>query len=244
MLSIHSDDFGYKYYTDKKVIHLVKRGKIQSLSVISNMVDKKNLSALAIIAKEKHLNIGLHLNLIEGKSMDKKEYIPTLVNKRGEFYPLALFMVKLFLGLIDRKHIEREITKQIEFIKNAGVKVKFINSHQHIHALSPVAEIVAEIAQKQKIKVVSSYKKIRTYTLVARIKHLILKIAAMSSYLIIHHQRGLPVSWNTKSEDSFSFMSWEGARLDISQLKEKNLVLVTHPFLPFDTNRSYMWFLI
>lgn len=241
MITIHSDDFGYKYYTDKKVIHLVKSGKIQSLSVISNMVDKKNLSALAIIAKEKHLNIGLHLNLVEGKSLDRKEYIPTLVNKRGEFYPLALFMVKLFLGLIDRKHIEREITKQIEFIKNAEVKVKFINSHQHIHALSPIDEIVTDIAKKQKIKVVRSYKKVKTYTLEAKLKHFILKAVAYISCLINHHQWGLPLTWNGKSGDSFAFMSWEGGRLDISQLREKNLVLVTHPFLPFDTNKSYMW---
>ena len=245
MITLHSDDFGYKSYSDKKIIQLVRKDRIKSLSVLINMCEKKSLKSLVRLVRSKqNIKIGLHLNLIEGKSLDQKAYIPSLVNRRGSFYQLKEFVMRLFLGMINPHHIEREIKRQLRMLKNYGLKVSFIDSHQHLHAISPIAEIVNRMAQQEKIKIVRSYRNIKTYTLMAKIKFLALKSAATVSYYLQYHRVGLPVSWNGDSRQSYSFMSWESHNFDISRVKDKKLVFVTHPFLPFDTNKSYTWMLV
>src|SRR3989344_7935397 len=146
MITIHSDDYGYKKYTDKKIVQLVKNDRIKRISVLLNMADKDSLKALKKVANKKlGIKIGLHLNLVEGRSMTGKQYISSLVNQKGTFFPLWKVVTLLSLGKIDKQHIAREVTRQITLLKKAGYKVSFINSHQHLHALSPVAEIVTEI---------------------------------------------------------------------------------------------------
>ena len=209
------------------------------------MADKDSLKALKKVANKKlGIKIGLHLNLVEGRSMTGKQYISSLVNQKGTFFPLWKVVTLLSLGKIDKQHIAREVTRQITLLKKAGYKVSFINSHQHLHALSPVAEIVTEIAGREKIKTVSSYKNVNTYTVSAKVKYYFLKFIAMISYLLAYQKWGLPTSWNTDDKERYSFMSWEGIKLDVLRLRDKKLVLVAHPFLPFDSNRSYIPFLI
>lgn len=245
MITIHSDDFGYKTYSDKKIIQLLRKDRIKSVSVLINMCDTNSLKSLVKLVKNKpEIKVGLHLNLVESKSLESREYIPTLVNGRNNLLPLKNFIFKLFLHLINPDHIEREIKSQIKAFRKAGLKVSFIDSHQHLHAITPVAEIVEKIAKIEDIKVIRSYKSIKTYTLIAKIKYLILKSAAYLSYLIYFGKWGLPASWFTHDSQIYSFMSWEGSSFDISGVKDKRLVFVTHPFLPFDTNKSYTWYLI
>ena len=242
MITLHSDDYGYKDYSDKKIIQLLRQDRIKSVSVLVNMAGKSSLSSLLNIIREKpEIKIGLHLNLIEGKSLSLYSFIPSLVYGRGNFYPLNRLISRLILRLINPAHIEREIKAQISSLRQSGFKVSFIDSHQHLHAISPFAEIVSKVALEEKVKVVRSYRRIKTYTLIAKIKYLTLRASAIASYFLASGKIGLPVSWNLKVEDSYAFMSWESNNFDISRVKDKKLVFVAHPYLPFDTNTSYMW---
>jgi len=244
MITLHSDDFGYKSYSDKKIIRLLSLGRIKSVSVLINMCENRSLRALVRLVQDNpDIKVGLHLNLIEGRTIEQKAYIPTLVYGRNNLFPLRQFVARLLLKFINPDHIEREIKAQAAILKQAGLTVSFIDSHQHLHAISPIAEITQKIADEEKIKVVRSYKSIKTFTLTAKIKYLILKIAAYCSYVVYYGKIGLPVSWNTENSDSYSFMSWEAGNFDISGVKDKKLIFVTHPFLPFDTNKSYTWML-
>ena len=245
MISLHSDDFGYKNYSDKKIIQLLRAGRIKSVSVLINMAGTRNLrSLLKLVRSRPEIKVGLHLNLIEGKSINHQAYIPSIVYGRGNFFPLKKLIPRLLLKTVNSRHLEREIKSQVRILKQKGFKVSFIDSHQHLHAISPVAEIVNKVAIDEGIKVIRSYRKIKTYTLVAKSKYLILKTAAFFSYIVKYGKVGLPVSWNMKVNDSYAFMSWESNSFDISRVKDKKLVFVTHPYLPFDTNKSYTWMLV
>lgn len=244
MITIHSDDFGYKKYSDTKIIQLLRKGKIKSVSVLINMSDTHSLNSLANLAKtKKDLKIGLHLNLVEGKSVLEKAYIPTLVDNKSTFYPLKKFIFNLFSGAISPEHIEKELLAQIKKMKQYGLRVSFIDSHQHLHAISPIAELVEKLSVEKNISNIRSYNRIKTYTLIAKIKYLLLKTAAIISHLIIFRSLALPVSWKLESALWTTIMSWEGESFDMSKVKDKNLVFVTHPYLPFDTNRSYTWYI-
>ena len=242
MITIHSDDYGYKMYSDKKIIRLLRLGKIRSVSVLINLTNKQRLKTLADLVRQKsHIRVGLHLNLVEGKSSEGRKYIPTLVDNRGYFYPLKKLLPKILAKTVDPFHLEREIKKQIKLVKEAGLKVSFIDSHQHLHALSPVAELVEKVSKEEKVPQIRLYGRIQTFTLIAKAKLQLLKALSYLSYYLQYHKSGLPSSWQKNSEESYAFMSWEGNGFDVSKVKDKSLVFVTHPYLPFDTNKSYMW---
>ena len=195
-------------------------------------------------SKYPDIQIGLHLNLIEKKSLDGKQYIPSLVNKKGFLFPLPIFLILNTLKRINPDHIRREIEKQIDFLTENGLKVSFIDSHQHTHAFSPVAEIVTQVASEKGIPQIRTYNRIRTFTLIAKIKYRLLKLAAYFSHYITYGKLDLPVTWKGNGKTQYSIMSCEGGGLDVLKLKSDSLVLVTHPYLPFDSNKSYIWTLI
>lgn len=241
MITIHSDDFGYNQHTDKKILHLLKERKIKSLSVLSTMVNQKSLQKLkSAVDKNPAYQIGLHVNLVEGKSIYGKEYIPSLVDKKGQFFALTRFIVLLFFGRIEKDHIKKEIKSQIKKMRNKNLNPQFIDSHRHVHAVSPVAEIVEEIAKEANIGQIRSYNLVKTYTTQAKIKYLFLKLTAAVSYFISYGKVGLPASWKQNGAKIYSFSSWEGKSIYFLKTDNENLVLVTHPYLPFDNNKSYM----
>ncbi len=174
------------------------------------------------------LTIGLHANLVEGKSLNN-----------GNFYSLTQFILHLLFRKISPKDIKKELTQQLLKITTKNIKVDIIDSHQHIHALSPVAEIVSEIAQEHNIPRIRSYKSITNHTLIAKIKYTLLKIAAYISHIVYYHELDLPISWKIRNESSWSFLSWEGKQLDITKIADKKTAFVIHPYLGFDTNLSY-----
>lgn len=242
MIAFHSDDFGYNPNIDNKIIDLIQKNKLSGISVISNLVKPQSLSKLSEIKdKTKVFRINLHANFIEGKSLAKKEEVFTLVNKKGHFYTKTVFFIRLLFGLINPDHIELETLKQLDWLAKNGIKIDTIDSHQHIHVLSPVAEIIFKIAKKYRLKI-RSYQNIKTQSAIAKIKFFILKLSAFISHFIYYHKIGLPVTWQIPSDGTLMFLSWEENNFDVSREKN-NVVIIIHPYLGFDTNMTYVDFL-
>lgn len=245
MITIHSDDFGYKNYTDKKVVQLLRKGRINSVSVLANMVDRNSIRLLKnALAVNKKAQVGIHINFTDGKSIYENPFIPSLVDKRNDFYRLPKFLIRLFLGMVDVNHMEKEAIRQIQYLKQQGIKVRFLDSHNHIHAVSPIAEMFDRICRTERIKQIRSYKRVKNFTLIAKLKNLVLKLGAYVFNLRFNGKLELPAPWKKENGEKLSFMSWEGDSFDVASLKEKNLVVVAHPYLPFDSNKSYIWMLM
>ena len=47
--------------------------------------------------------------------------------------------------------IEKELRVQLEAVKGAGLSISFINSHQHLHLLPAIADIVINLAKENNI---------------------------------------------------------------------------------------------
>lgn len=243
-LKLHSDDFGYRDQANKRIIDLVKKNRLASISVLANMVSPKGVKALRQLQKEKaDFKTNLHLNFIEGKSLEKKVKIAGLINKKRRFYPLPLFILRLFLGLIKKPTLQLELNKQLSHLKRKKIRITGIDSHQHTHALSPIAEIVVETAEKKRIGYIRSFKEIKTYSLRAKIIYLVLKTLAILSYFAAYKRFGLPATWKINNNQPFSLMSWEDKTLDIKKVLDKKTTFVIHPFLNFDSNKTYERFL-
>lgn len=244
MIKLYSDDFGYSTKADKGIIRLIRRGKLFGVSILSTMVSASSVRQLKrTLQKKNNLLLGVHINLIEGKPILNYIKIKSLLNGEGEFFPLVLFILKLLFQKVDKAQIKSEIEGQLTLLKNQGLKVKALDSHQHTHALSPIAEIVVDAAYNYDIPYIRSFNSIKTYSLKARITYIILKLLAFVSYIVAYKKIGLPATWRLKQKFDWTVMSWEGKTLDVKNVKTNHSAFVIHPYLPYDTNRSYLPFI-
>lgn len=221
-----ADDYGYDKESVKNTEKLISGGKIQTFNVLANLLLTRQKNSFLRGKKT-----GLHFNLVEGKPISKRADIKTLVGEDGKFYSRNNFLFRLLLGLLSQKDIEKELKAQFEHLKLFGPKINALNSHDHMHAFSPVAEAVEKLAIKKKIKV-RSYRNFKPYSLQAKFTYVLMKCMAFLSHIIYFRKWGLPPSWK-KSGDKFTFMSMETA------LPGEKCILVIHPGLSFDRTKEY-----
>ncbi|MCL4364059.1 ChbG/HpnK family deacetylase [Patescibacteria group bacterium] len=230
-IRLSADDFGYDHKSVEFIVSKVKKFSI--VSVLINFADSKTINKLP-----KDVDFGLHLNYIEGKPVSKG--LKTLVDENGHFYPSPVLFLKAILGRIDVKEIEKETEQQIKKFLKSGRAIFELNSHQHLHAFYPFSEVTIKMAKKYSIKHIRSYKKVRRFTLKAKLGYLTLKLLAIISNFFGRRKIALPLTWVIDGEGSDVYLSWEGKSVDFSDLKiRERLTLVVHPNLPFDSNTSF-----
>lgn len=143
---LNADDFGMSEEFNNAVLNGNKNGILTSASICAN--GKAFEQAVNdIIPQCSDLSVGVHLNIIEGKSMTE---VPMLTNKDGEFNNGYLAMIlksgnKKFLA-----QVEQEFRKQIETV-TARTKVDHIDSHVHTHAIPNIFKIVVKLAKEYNI---------------------------------------------------------------------------------------------
>ena len=81
-------------------------------------------------------DIGIHLVLVEEESLSGIK-LPKNHKK---------FFIKYILGLIKLSDIETELRVQLNKCIQAGIKPTFINSHQHLHLLPGITDMVIKLA--------------------------------------------------------------------------------------------------
>ena len=136
----HADDFGRSKVISKNIYKCIKLGIINSISIMvgfnENYFDK--------IKKDHYLNIRLHLNLTE-------YYKKSSLNENYNF--LKLLIIRLSPNYLKhKKKIKKEIERQITYFKNKfNVKNIQIDSHEHIHVIPWVSDIIVDLKKKHNI---------------------------------------------------------------------------------------------
>ena len=147
---IIADDLGLHKSVNEGIFFALKNGLINGASLMAN---SEAFDDAVIKLKElPSANIGIHMVLVEEKSLLDKNNIPSLVDNNGLMHKNhRVFFIKYVLGLIKKKEIEKELEAQMEKIINAGINPKFINSHQHLHLLPGIIDITIKLAKKYNI---------------------------------------------------------------------------------------------
>lgn len=238
-VEFQADDLGYKKEADERIRELILRKKVARVSVLATHIKRENKNELKAFLKKR--KVALHANLIEGKPVGSSAHIPSLVDKRGFFYPSPIFIARCLLGLINEKEVRKELEEQILYLKSLGAEIVELNSHQHTHAYMPVADVVQSLSKKYKIASSRPYGNIKTFTFRARVFLRSLKILAYLSNFFSNAKFALPPTWRVKGDTPFCFMSWESNTLRLEKLlKEDKLYrLVIHPELGYDKNLRY-----
>jgi predicted glycoside hydrolase/deacetylase ChbG (UPF0249 family) len=100
-------------------------------------------------------DLGIHLNLTQGRPLTGAKYPGVLLDDEGRFPGVfGLARRLLFSGWRFRTAIERELTAQIEVLLDHHIAPTHLNAHQYIDLFPVVASIVPELLRRYSIRVV------------------------------------------------------------------------------------------
>lgn len=145
---VNADDFGLSNGVNKAIEEGVKRGSINSTSLmIRGDYVKEAIDIFKNLSSE--LSIGLHFTLTNGKSCSLASDIPLLVDKNGYFKNgfLKLLLLSYCHPIKFKQQVSMELYAQLNTIKSFNIPISHIDGHRHIQMIPAIFKLL-EIAQK------------------------------------------------------------------------------------------------
>jgi predicted glycoside hydrolase/deacetylase ChbG (UPF0249 family) len=130
-LIINADDFGLSHGITDGILLTHRKGLLTSTSLMVNQPATQY--AIRRAPEAPNLGIGIHLNLTEGKPVQAKEKVRTLVNAAGEFIGPCEMGRRLLRWEAAPGEIEAEFRAQIQQMKSLGLEPTHADSHHRIH---------------------------------------------------------------------------------------------------------------
>ncbi len=152
-LIINADDFGLCERVDKGIIDGHTNGILTSTTIMTNMPHAPQ--AVEMAKKILSLGLGVHLNLTAGKPLCRDAAVKLILDSKGDFVlsPGKLALASLINGKV-RTAIETELTLQIQWLLDKGIKPTHLDSHKHIHCFPSIFPIVCRLAKRFGIKAI------------------------------------------------------------------------------------------
>ena len=206
---LNADDFGMSKAYNRAVLDGYHNGFLSSASLCAN--GKAFTSAVnEIIPECPNLGIGVHLNIIEGRSLTKA---PLLTNKKGKFNNGYLQLILKSNNNKFLEQVEFEFRTQIETVMNYS-KVDHIDSHVHTHAIPNIFKLTAKLAKEYGIPYIrTQYEEM--YFVPSFKKHLtlkyppnLLKIALLNSFTL--KNREVAKEYGLKTNDYLIGVGYTG----------------------------------
>jgi predicted glycoside hydrolase/deacetylase ChbG (UPF0249 family) len=191
---INADDFGLTRNITDRILECHDNGCLTSVSIIPNGMAFDY--AIKEYKKRKNLDIGIHLNLTEGKAISPAEDVYLLVNKSGFFRHsfLSLYFASVFSNAgiknILRRQVRIECLAQIDkVLKNVRADTYInIDSHMHFHMIPLVFDVLLDIYNEKRKYFrlpiepfyfhLASINSLKNYLGKNIIKHILLKLLA------------------------------------------------------------------
>lgn len=144
---VNADDFGYFDCVSRGIVDAARDGVVRATSLLATAprIDEH----VKWLSEAPLLDFGVHLTLTWGAplSADLRKVTPDL----GTLRPAAIALA-VGLGRIRRDAVRAEWRAQIERCLALGVRPVFLNSHEHVHALPPLFDVVRELAAEHGIR--------------------------------------------------------------------------------------------
>jgi len=146
-LIINADDFGICEGVNKGIVEAHCKGVLTSGTIMVNMLAAEQ--AVESARGLANFGVGIHLNLTEGRPVSKEEDVKCMLDSDGKF---ALSAGKLAIraalrGKV-RAAIEAELSAQIQWVIDRGIKPTHLDSHKHIHSFPAIFRIVCRLAKQ------------------------------------------------------------------------------------------------
>ena len=145
---VNADDYGYFKSVSQGILAAAQNGAVTATGIMANSTRFNDL--IPALLGTDGLDTGVHLNLTYGQPLStgmKKAVKPW----DGWFPGKFRMSVAILTGKIESSIVRQELVAQIERCLNKSVKLRFINSHEHIHMLPVINKITASLAREYKI---------------------------------------------------------------------------------------------
>ncbi len=145
LLIVNADDFGMTAGISNGIIAAFDTGVVTSTSaLVVAAAFEDHAGRLA----DSGIPVGAHLAAVgEDRPLLSASEIPTLVDRDGRF-PLRWreFVQRAATGRVDPADLTREFRAQLTRLRDLGVNVTHLDSHQNIHLWPSVARVVVDLA--------------------------------------------------------------------------------------------------
>ncbi|WP_252176500.1 ChbG/HpnK family deacetylase [Endozoicomonas sp. 4G] len=141
-ITLCADDYGMHPGVSEAILELASQGSIHATSCL---VTGRNWAtqAKSLTTIQEKVDIGLHLNLTEGKGLSSS-YMDSLPSLRQ-------ILIKSHFHLLNKTAVLEEVTAQYQnFIDTTGRAPDFVDGHQHVHHLPVVREALLSVIRSYK----------------------------------------------------------------------------------------------
>jgi len=142
-LIVNADDYGYFRSVSKGILRSASDGIVTATGMFAN-ADHFDEQA-AWLRDFDAIDVGVHLNLTEGLPLTS-ELAARLSRTSGRFPRKSPMAIAILSGSIRTEDVTREWRAQIERCLGAGLDVKFLNSHEHLHMLPSLFRVATALA--------------------------------------------------------------------------------------------------
>lgn len=150
---INADDFGRHAEINRAVEEGLVHGCLRSATVMPG--GAAFAGAIDIARRHEELGLGVHFTLVDGHPILPPEEIPSLVGSEGDFLPDHTALLKRYLkGSINLEEVWRELAAQLQKVEATGIPISHVDSHQHMHTLPGIIDIVLDLAARAGIRAV------------------------------------------------------------------------------------------
>ncbi|MDD1005256.1 MULTISPECIES: ChbG/HpnK family deacetylase [Pseudomonas] len=149
---VNADDFGLSPNENAVIFAAFQAGVISSATAMANM---PAFEAACAMARHPTLQgrVGLHFNLTYGRPLSQGILARRTFCDDFGVFDLSLPRHSFWLGREDREAVREELQAQWQRCVDHGMRPSHIDSHQHVHNIWPVGEIVARFAAHQGVPV-------------------------------------------------------------------------------------------
>ena len=152
ILVVNADDFGLSSGINRGIESALHRGILRSASLMPNGAAFDD--AVRIAQANPGLGVGIHLSLVDERCLSPIDKVRGLAGEDGSLPPSYGAFVKAYMmRRFGEKQLRCEIKNQVARVLDAGIKPTHIDSHQHLHMLPGLFDIVLETARNAGIRV-------------------------------------------------------------------------------------------
>ena len=150
-LIINADDFALHHSVNKGIITASEEGVLTSTSIIPSGAFFDEAVKMAILNKK--IGIGVHLTLVHERPILPIARVKSLITTKNLFHNNYLeFIKKMLNNEINYQEVYAELSAQIKAVQKNGITITHLDSHQHLHILPKITDIVLQLAQEYNIK--------------------------------------------------------------------------------------------
>lgn len=140
-LIVNADDFGLTRGVNRAILACHLAGSVTSTTLMANMAAAEDAADIA--REHPSLGVGLHFNLTIGRPITPSTRVPSLVDGDGQFLSRAELIKRALLRKVSSTELQTELQAQWRRLQALGVEPTHVDSHQHVHALPQVFQVVS-----------------------------------------------------------------------------------------------------